>query len=289
MHVFKKRLSSHKGNTTGSRLSRVGVGIRQWNISWPWTRRYSEFPDPITWPNTVTPRKTSVVSTAEEITDTGSHVSGFPQGRYLDSRLFSLAGSSGGLRWDPLFRCSTRPCCCCRRRRGKAQDGGQNARRISEGQFKGNFWQNFVSQRIYHCRLGPTDASGLWEAFGIGVCFLVATVGPGAAAPWCAGWEAWYLPLFPAWIQLETGVPRGWWRECFGPRLALEWNQKFRLRSEVVKTLSCISASCALRPPDSAWERGGNRFPVLKCCFFSVLDLTHFRPPSVSLQGINNL
>lgn len=140
---------------------------KKWNISRPWksgqedspnsrTHMYEEQPKhprkPAEWsgPGKLLPPEVMWHSSAR-----------IP---YLGSRLFGLAGSSGGLRWDPLFRRSTRPCCCGRRRRGKAQDGGQNARRISEGQFEGNFLEDFISQWVYHCHLGAYRR--FWPAGG---------------------------------------------------------------------------------------------------------------------------
>lgn len=47
-----------------------------------------------------------------------------------------------------------------------------------------------MSQWVCVCHPGSTDAAGLRGVVGVGVSVLVATVGPGAAAPWCAGLEA---------------------------------------------------------------------------------------------------
>lgn len=109
------------------------------------TRRFWKFPGP-TPPATETTRTTSVGGGAGEMSDTGSHAVRRRSNSLSRQSSIQPCRRSGGLRADPLFRRSTRPRCCRRRRRGKAQDGGQNARRISEGQFKGNFLEDFVSQ-----------------------------------------------------------------------------------------------------------------------------------------------
>lgn len=121
-------------------------------------------------------------------TDTGSHVA-----RPLAISAFgysAFAGASGGLHWDPLARCSICPCCWRRRRRGKAQDGGQNARRLSEGQFKGNFSEILGSQWLCGCVVGPAGAPGScggWLRFGS--AFRLREEARAPPPPWCAGWE----------------------------------------------------------------------------------------------------